>query len=121
MYTSQSSVKAISVQYTYARISRVCLYICRCIATEVCTRVCSLLQRFTIIVNCGEIVLKVIIYVKIWNDFQKVQGIPFLAAPFTFAFVLNIDWFQLYKHILLVLCTSQYSIFLATSVTSVKI
>ena len=35
---------------------------------------------------------------KIWKDYQQYLGSPFLSLPFSFAFVLNIDWFQPYTH-----------------------
>lgn len=35
---------------------------------------------------------------KIWKRFQHIFGSPFLAAPFSYALMLNIDWFQPYSH-----------------------
>ena len=35
---------------------------------------------------------------KIWEDFQSYDGKPFLSLPYNFAFQLNIDWFQPFKH-----------------------
>lgn len=35
---------------------------------------------------------------QMWKSFQNVSGSPFLAAPFSYALVLNIDWFQPYAH-----------------------
>lgn len=35
---------------------------------------------------------------NIWKDYQQCLGSPFLCQPFSFAFVLNIDWFQPYTH-----------------------
>ena len=35
---------------------------------------------------------------RIWQEFQSVNGIPFLSLPFNYAFLINIDWFQPYKH-----------------------
>lgn len=35
---------------------------------------------------------------KVWEDFQYVNGVPFLVAPHNLALMLNIDWFRPYKH-----------------------
>jgi hypothetical protein len=35
---------------------------------------------------------------KIWEEFQMYNGNPFLSLPHNFAFQLNIDWFQPFKH-----------------------
>ena len=35
---------------------------------------------------------------KVWKDFQYVNEHPFLASPNNLAFMLNIDWFQPFKH-----------------------
>ena len=35
---------------------------------------------------------------KVWHDFQVYDGKPFLADPFTYGFMLNIDWFKPCKH-----------------------
>ena len=35
---------------------------------------------------------------KVWEDFQYIDGVPFLAAPNNLALMLNIDWFRPYKH-----------------------
>ena len=35
---------------------------------------------------------------KIWKKFLNVEGSPFLAGPFSYALILNIDWFQPYSH-----------------------
>lgn len=35
---------------------------------------------------------------RIWKEYQYVEGVPFLAAPCTFGFILNVDWFQPYTH-----------------------
>lgn len=35
---------------------------------------------------------------KIWNEFQYIDGQPFLANQYVYAFMINIDWFQPYKH-----------------------
>ena len=34
---------------------------------------------------------------KVWDDFQNLDGKPFLADNFTYAVMLNLDWFQPYK------------------------
>ena len=39
---------------------------------------------------------------QIWTDFLDPEGTPFLSVPYNFAFSLNVDWFQPFKH-------SQYS------------
>ena len=36
---------------------------------------------------------------RIWKEFQAVHGKPFLSNAFNLAFMLNIDWFQPYKHL----------------------
>lgn len=33
-----------------------------------------------------------------WSDFQQYLGTPFLSSPHSFAFALNVDWFQPYQH-----------------------
>ena len=35
---------------------------------------------------------------KVWKDFMTVNDVPFLSAPYNFAFQLNVDWFQPFKH-----------------------
>lgn len=35
---------------------------------------------------------------QVWKDFQSYKGQPFLSAPNSIAFMLNIDWFQPFKH-----------------------
>ena len=35
---------------------------------------------------------------RVWNKFQNVCGVPFLAAAYSYALILNIDWFQPYVH-----------------------
>jgi hypothetical protein len=35
---------------------------------------------------------------KIWKEFQYINGQPYLAAPYVYALMLNVDWFQPYKH-----------------------
>ena len=40
---------------------------------------------------------------QIWQDFINFEGVPFLAEPFSYGFMINVDWFQPYKH-------TQYSV-----------
>ena len=35
---------------------------------------------------------------KIWKEFLQVDGNAFLSEPFTYGFILNIDWFQPFEH-----------------------
>ena len=35
---------------------------------------------------------------KVWSDFLTISGQPFLQCPFNLAVMLNIDWFQPFKH-----------------------
>ena len=35
---------------------------------------------------------------QIWKDFQYIKGKSFLASPRVYAVMINIDWFQPYKH-----------------------
>ncbi len=35
---------------------------------------------------------------QVWKEFLNVAGSPFLAAPYTFGLMMNIDWFQPYEH-----------------------
>ena len=34
----------------------------------------------------------------LWKEFQTYDGVPFLSLPHNFAFILNIDWYQPYRH-----------------------
>ena len=34
----------------------------------------------------------------VWRDFQIYEGVPFLAAPRNYAFMLNVDWMQPFNH-----------------------
>ena len=34
----------------------------------------------------------------IWRDFQQYKGKPFLEQQYSFAFILNVDWFQPFIH-----------------------
>lgn len=36
---------------------------------------------------------------KIWQEFQTINGKPFLSLPYNFGLHLNMDWFQPFKHI----------------------
>ena len=36
---------------------------------------------------------------KIWKDFLEYDSRPFLAEPYTYGLILNLDWFQPYKHL----------------------
>ena len=36
---------------------------------------------------------------RIWQEFQHIDGKPFLSAPFNFALSLGCDWFQPFKHL----------------------
>lgn len=35
---------------------------------------------------------------KVWKDFMYVEGKPFFAAPHNYGLMLNVDWFQPFKH-----------------------
>ncbi|XP_020894762.2 uncharacterized protein LOC110233779 [Exaiptasia diaphana] len=35
---------------------------------------------------------------KVWKDFMYIEGKPFLAEPRNYALMLNVDWFQPFKH-----------------------
>ena len=35
---------------------------------------------------------------KVWRDFQIVNGRDFLSRPHCFGLMMNIDWFQPFKH-----------------------
>ena len=35
----------------------------------------------------------------VWNRFQNVSGRPFLELPNSLGLILNVDWFNPYKHI----------------------
>ena len=35
---------------------------------------------------------------RVWKEFLKVAGSPFLIAPYTYGLMLNVDWFQPYTH-----------------------
>ena len=34
----------------------------------------------------------------VWKQFQYVDGDPFLAMPRNYGFMLNVDWYQPFKH-----------------------
>lgn len=35
---------------------------------------------------------------QVWKNFQHVDGTPYLSGPFTYALMLNVDWFQPFTH-----------------------
>ena len=35
---------------------------------------------------------------KIWKDFLSYNGQPFLSEKYTYGFMINVDWFQPFKH-----------------------
>ena len=35
---------------------------------------------------------------QVWKDFQEVSGLPFLSSSYCFGLMVNVDWFQPYKH-----------------------
>ena len=39
-----------------------------------------------------------VFYGRVWKEWQNVDSKPFLAAPRDYAFMLNVDWFQPFKH-----------------------
>ena len=36
---------------------------------------------------------------KVWSDFQNYNNEPFLSCPLSMGLMINIDWFQPYKHV----------------------
>ena len=36
---------------------------------------------------------------RVWNNFKNVNGSPFLEDNHAYAFMINMDWFQPYKHL----------------------
>ena len=36
---------------------------------------------------------------RVWKSFLEYDGRPFLSEEYTYAFMINIDWFQPYKHL----------------------
>lgn len=36
---------------------------------------------------------------NIWKSFINYKGVPFLSEPLTFGLMINVDWFQPYKHV----------------------
>lgn len=53
--------------------------------------------------NCGENDVPVGLLADVfdgcvWKEWQNVDGEAFLAVPRNSAFILNVDWFQLFKH-----------------------
>ena len=45
----------------------------------------------------NDFVLRDIYDGKIWRDFQNLDEVPFLSSSYTYALMLNLDWFQPYK------------------------
>lgn len=35
---------------------------------------------------------------KVWREFLNPDGVPFLSVPNNYAFQLNVEWFNPYKH-----------------------
>ena len=35
---------------------------------------------------------------RMWTEFLNPDGVPFLSLPYNFAFFLNVEWFQPFKH-----------------------
>ena len=53
---------------------------------------------------------------KIWQEFQHIDGQPALAAPYVYAVMINIDWFQPFKlTTALVACRQKKSLWLSQS------
>ena len=83
------------------RTSHIAIYI------DLKTSLQSLLMSPRFIHNCEEwrkrtqtdSLLSSVYDGQIWNDFKQYEGVPFLAEPHTYALILNLDWFQPYKHI----------------------
>ena len=36
---------------------------------------------------------------RVWKEFRVINEKPLLDNPYTFAFSLNVDWFQPFKHV----------------------
>lgn len=36
---------------------------------------------------------------SMWNAFMEYNNSPFLSVPLTYGIIMNIDWFQPYKHV----------------------
>ena len=58
---------------------------------ELCEQWCSR-------VNSTDNKISDIYDAQIWKDFQYIKGNSFLASPRVYAVMINIDWFQPYKH-----------------------
>ena len=43
--------------------------------------------------------LRDVYHARIWREFLKVDGKELLALPLTYAFVMNIDWFEPFEHV----------------------
>ncbi len=48
--------------------------------------------------DCSNNVLRDVYDGRVWNNFLKPEGVPFLSLPFNFALALNVDWFQPFKY-----------------------
>ncbi len=53
--------------------------------------------------NCGVSELVVMVFIRIydgvvWKNFLAPNGNPFLTLPGNYAFQLNVDWFNPFKH-----------------------
>ena len=74
--------------------------------TSVISSLTTLLEREGILKSCElwrqrsipEGTLGDIYDGKVWKDFLYVDGQPFLASPHNLGLILNIDWFNPYKH-----------------------
>ena len=66
----------------------------------------SLLLRPSFVAECSKWktrelksgVLQDIYDGRLWKEFQVYNGVPFLSEPHNFAFNINLDWFQPFKH-----------------------
>lgn len=58
----------------------------------------DLCERWRQSVSADRTVLLDVYDGKMWQEFMVVSGVPFLAKKYSLAFMLNIDWFQPYKH-----------------------
>lgn len=66
----------------------------------------SLLQRPSFVMNCNKWktreatpgVLQDVYDGRLWKEFEVYNDEPFLSKPHNFAFTINLDWFQPFKH-----------------------
>ena len=49
--------------------------------------------------NSRDNVLTNVYDANIWRDFMHYENRPFLFEPYTYGLILNLDWFQPYKHL----------------------